>query len=93
MSSSTAVFSHGCFCVGDARSAPPPFPFKVPGTADQLKGIYRLYSEQIDLHGVARPQAGVADRDQLEDDRLKPVDPFLMGVREHEHSKSHRQQR
>jgi hypothetical protein len=52
--------------------------FQVPGAAVHLKGSYGIYSEQIDMHGVARLQAKVSQTmtgwKRL---LLKPVDPFF----------------
>jgi hypothetical protein len=52
--------------------------FQVPGAAVHLKGSYGIYSELIDLHGVARLQAKVSQTmtgwKRL---ALKPVDPFF----------------
>jgi hypothetical protein len=52
--------------------------FRVPGAAVHLKGTYGLYSEQIDLHGVARLKATVSQTmtgwKRLV---LRPVDPFF----------------
>jgi hypothetical protein len=52
--------------------------FQVPGAAVHLKGSYGIWSEQIDLHGVARLQAKVSQTmtgwKRLV---LKPVDPFF----------------
>ena len=52
--------------------------FQVPGAAVHLKGSYGLYSEQIDMHGIARLQAKVSQT-QTGWKRivLKPVDPFF----------------
>ena len=52
--------------------------FQVPGAAVHLKGSYGLYSEQIDLHGVARLQAKISQT-QTGWKRLvlKPIDPFF----------------
>jgi hypothetical protein len=52
--------------------------FQVPGAAVHLKGSYGIWSERIDLHGVARLQAKVSQTmtgwKRL---ALKPVDPFF----------------
>jgi len=52
--------------------------FRVPGAAIHLKGAYGMYSEEIDMHGVARLQAKVSQTmtgwKRLV---LKPVDPFF----------------
>ncbi len=52
--------------------------FHVPGVAVHLKGSYGLYTEQVDLHGIARLQAKVSQTvtgwKRL---ALKPVDPFF----------------
>ena len=52
--------------------------FQVPGAAVHLTGRYGLYSEQIDLHGVARLQAKISQT-QTGWKRLvlKPIDPFF----------------
>ena len=52
--------------------------FHVPGAAVHLKGSYGLYSEQIDLHGVARLQAKVSQTmTGWKRFALRPVDPFF----------------
>jgi hypothetical protein len=52
--------------------------FQTPGAAVHLKGSYGIYSEQIDLHGIARLQAKVSQTmtgwKRL---ALKAVDPFF----------------
>lgn len=52
--------------------------FQVPGASVHLKGGYNLYSEQIDMHGIARLRAKVSQTmtgwKRLV---LKPVDPFF----------------
>jgi AsmA-like C-terminal region len=52
--------------------------FQTPGANIHLKGSYGIYSEQVDLHGVARLQAKVSQTmtgwKRLV---LKPIDPFL----------------
>jgi hypothetical protein len=52
--------------------------FQVPGASVHLKGSYGMYSEQIDLHGVARLQAKVSQTmTGWKRIALKPVDPFF----------------
>jgi hypothetical protein len=52
--------------------------FQVPGAAIHLHGTYGIYSEQIDLHGVARLQAKVSQTmTGWKRIVLKPVDPLL----------------
>lgn len=52
--------------------------FQVPGAAIHLHGTYGIYSEQIDLHGVARLQAKASQTmTGWKRIALKPVDPLL----------------
>ena len=52
--------------------------FQTPGATIHLKGSYGIYSEQVDLHGVARLQAKVSQTmTGWKRFVLKPIDPFL----------------
>jgi hypothetical protein len=52
--------------------------FQVPGAAIHLHGTYGLYSEAIDLHGVARLQAKVSQTmTGWKRIVLRPIDPLL----------------
>jgi hypothetical protein len=52
--------------------------FQVPGAAIHLKGDYGIYSEQIDLHGIARLHATVSQTmTGWKRFVLKPVDPLF----------------
>jgi hypothetical protein len=52
--------------------------FHVPGAAIHLKGAYGLYTEQIDLRGIARLQAKVSQTmTGWKRIALKPADPFF----------------
>ena len=69
---------HGGFTMRDGEIRFATLTFQVPGAAIHLKGVYGLYSEQIDLHGVARLQASASQTmTGWKRIALKPVDPFM----------------
>jgi hypothetical protein len=52
--------------------------FSIPGAAIELKGLYGLYSEEIDFRGTARLRAKVSQTmSGWKRWALKPVDPFF----------------
>ena len=69
---------HGGFSMRDGQISFGSLTFEVPGAAIRLKGMYGLYSEEVDLHGEARLQAKVSQTmTGWKRIALKPVDPFF----------------
>ncbi|HLH16371.1 MAG TPA: AsmA-like C-terminal region-containing protein [Bryobacteraceae bacterium] len=74
------VFSslRGGFAMEDGELRFSDLVFQVPGAAIHLHGTYGIYSEQIDLHGVARLQAKASQTmSGWKRLALKPIDPLL----------------